>query len=265
MHRNFILTLILLIYLSFYLHINKISILNFRTPFFASIIACIILVCFTNCKKDEDKKADFIPLPPVNGVMDVDGNVYDTLTIGTQVWMKQNLRVEHYRNGDTIGTTSPATLDISGEDNPKYQWVYDGNTDFVPTYGRLYTWFTATDSRQICPTGWHVPNNTDWTKLMTYLGGINVAGGKMKDTGIVYWISTDTGATNESGFTALPGGSRGDNNIFDGMKYGGVWWSTTATNDHDAWAYCLYYYANYAGKGGFYMKSGFSVRCVRDN
>src|SRR5512133_920538 len=88
-------------------------------------------------------------------VTDIDGNVYQTVTIGTQKWMKENLKTTKYNNGDAIVTTNPATKDISGESTPKYQWAYAGNDSNVNTYSRLYTWHTATDTRKVCPTGWH--------------------------------------------------------------------------------------------------------------
>ena len=104
-------------------------------------------------------------------VTDIDGNVYQTVTIGTQVWMKENLKVTKYCNGDVIGTTTPASLDISGEDTPKYQWAPNGDESNVAVYGRLYTWHAVTDSRNVCPTGWHLPDDAEWATLTTFLGG----------------------------------------------------------------------------------------------
>ena len=103
-----------------------------------------------------------------NSVKDIDGNIYRTITIGTQVWMAENLKTTRYRNGDLIGTTTPATLVIEGESAPKYQWAYDGNESNVATYGRLYTWYVATDSRNVCPIGWHVPTDAEWTVLTEF-------------------------------------------------------------------------------------------------
>jgi uncharacterized protein (TIGR02145 family) len=129
-----------------------------------------------------------------------DNERYKTVKIGTQVWMAENLRTTKYRNGDFIGTTTPATLDISGESTPKYQWAYDGIESNVASYGRLYTWYAITDSRKVCPAGWHVPNSSEWNTLFAYLGGKRVAGGKMKETGSSHWLSPNTGATNETGW-----------------------------------------------------------------
>ncbi len=102
---------------------------------------------------------------------DGDNINYPVVEIGTQIWMAENLKTTKYSNGDLIGTTTPATLDITGESTPKYQWAYNGNESIVTTYGRLYTWFAVTDSRNVCPVGWHVPTDPEWTVLTDYLGG----------------------------------------------------------------------------------------------
>jgi len=159
-----------------------------------SLTTATCLILLINCQKDDD-----------NTVTDVDGNVYHTVEIGTQVWMVENLKTTKYRNGDLIGTTTPATLDISSEATPKYQWAFEGNESNVNTYGRLYTWWAVTDIRGVCPTGWHVPTEDDWITLTTYLGGEDVAGGKLKEAGTTHWWAPNEGATNSSGFTALPG------------------------------------------------------------
>jgi len=196
-------------------------------------------------------------------VGDVDNNVYNTVTIGTQIWFKENLKVTRYRNGDTIGTTA-ATKDISGETSPKYQWAYNGDEGNVATYGRLYTWYAATDSRAVCPTGWHVPTNAEWTTLEDYLGGSSVAGGKMKEAGTTHWDSPNTSADNSSGFTALPGGSRFSDGSFSYMGYYGYWWSATEGSASGAWTYGLYYSIGYVNHDSIDKYRGFSIRCVRD-
>ena len=140
-------------------------------------------------ESSESSQVSGTPQATTATVTDIDGNVYNTVTIGTQVWMKENLKVTKYRNGDAIGITTPATLDIWGETSPRYQWAYDGNESNVATYGRLYTWYAVTDSRGVCPTGWHVPTDSEWTTLTDYLGGESVAGGKMKEAGTTHWNS----------------------------------------------------------------------------
>jgi uncharacterized protein (TIGR02145 family) len=192
-------------------------------------------------------------------VTDVDGNTYNFVVIGSQTWMKENLKVTRYRNGELIGTTAPATLNVSGEAAPKYQWAYDGNESNAAIYGRLYTWFAIIDSRNLCPAGWHVPSDIEWTTLSTYLGGIYVAGGKMKETGTVHWVSPNVGATNESGFTALPGGYRSDNGSYTSVGGDGHWWSST-----DTWY--RYIWSNSANINRDHSSNpfGLSVRCIKD-
>lgn len=203
--------------------------------------------------------------PSTGTVSDVEGNVYNALVIGTQVWMKENLRTTKYRNGDLIGTTSPATLNITGESSPKYQWACDGNESNVSTYGRLYTWYAATDSRNVCPTDWHVPSNAEWATLATYLGGEIIAGGKLKETGTTHWIAPNTGATNEFGFTALPSGYHHVEGPFQNISDHGYWWNSTEYSTTNAYNQNMYYnqsdlYRNFNYNKGY----GFSVRCLRD-
>jgi uncharacterized protein (TIGR02145 family) len=197
-------------------------------------------------------------------VRDYEGNYYNTIKIGDQIWMAENLKTTKYRNGDLIGTTTPATLDITSESTPKYQWAYDGNESNVATYGRLYTWNAVTDSRNVCPTGWHIPTDAEWTTLTTYLGGESVAGGKLKETGTSHWQSPNTGATNETGFTALPSGERDYDGAFHGIGYHGSWWSATEGNASDAWNRYVHYDDSDVIRFGINKKNGFFVRCLRD-
>ncbi|MBI5184526.1 MAG: chitobiase/beta-hexosaminidase C-terminal domain-containing protein [Nitrospinae bacterium] len=193
-------------------------------------------------------------------VTDIDGNAYNTVTIGTQRWMKENLKVTKYRNGEAI----PTTRDISAETSPKYQWAYNGNESNVSTYGRLYTWYAATDSRGVCPAGWHLPTDAEWTTLMDYLGGESAAGGKMKESGTTHWNSPNTSADNSSGFTALPGGYRYYDGSFYLFGYYGNWWSATEFSSTDAWDRLLYYDYGYVSRYYSSKNYGFSVRCVGD-
>jgi len=150
-------------------------------------------------------EVSFTTLSSTGTMTDIDGNVYETVTIGTQVWMAENLKVTHYRNGNTI-------LHIIDW----FSWFtltgayceYDNDVNNVAVYGRLYNWYAVNDSRYIAPVGWHVPSDAEWLTLVDYLGGDTVADGKMKEIGTTHWVSPNTGATNESGFSALPGGYR---------------------------------------------------------
>lgn len=197
---------------------------------------------------------------------DVDNNIYNAITIGSQVWMGENLKSTKFRNGDLIGTTTPATLDISSESNPKYQWAFNGDENNVLSLGRLYTYYTISDGRGVCPTGWHVPSDFEWTTLTNYLGEGN-AGGMLKETGTVHWQSPNTGATNETGFTALPGGWRYVWGHFGGAQYwGGFLSSTTSTTNYD-YVLARYMHSNYSNVQVTSIRKtdAYSVRCIKDN
>jgi uncharacterized protein (TIGR02145 family) len=197
-------------------------------------------------------------------VKDIDGYVYKTITIGTQVWMAENLKTTKYRNGDLIGTTTPVTLDIENETTPKYQWAYGGNESNVATNGRLYTWYAVSDNRNICPTGWHVPSDAEWTTITTFPGGERVAGGKLKETGTTHWQSPNTGATNETGFTGLPGGYRDYGGSFALVGSDGYWWSSTESTTELAFYRSMYNNTSFVSRNDTDKQSGYSVRCLRD-
>jgi len=199
-------------------------------------------------------------------VTDIDGNVYNTVTIGTQVWMKENLKTTKYNNGDAIATTSPANYDYMNENSPKYQWDYDGNDSLEAIYGRLYTWYAITDNRKVCPVGWHVPSLAEWKVLIKFLGGDELASGKLKEIGTTHWNSPNTDATNASGFTGLPGGSHWGGTDFFDIGLGGHFWSATAANTDEAWRMMLnnqYLGANTVLSSAD-KKIGWSVRCLND-
>jgi uncharacterized protein (TIGR02145 family) len=168
-----------------------------------------------------------LTLQPINAVaqtvMDFDGNSYNTVIIGDQTWLKENLKTTHYNNGVFIPTTlSGVPVDTAS----LFQWAYNDDTN-VNVYGRLYTWFALTNSQNVCPTGWHVPDNTEWVHLSNFLGGDTLAGGKMKETGVIHWLVTDSFVDNSSLFTALPGGFRGNPSGFSQLRSVGKFWSTT--------------------------------------
>jgi uncharacterized protein (TIGR02145 family) len=206
------------------------------------------------------------PGPVVN---DIDGNNYNTVKIGTQTWMVENLRSTRYRNGDMIATTTPSTLDITSENTPKYQWAYYGDENNAATYGRLYTWYTVNDSRNIAPVGWHVASNTEWTKLIVYLGGGFNSGGRFKEIGTTHWSNPNTGATNESGFTALPSGGRKGNGVFFYIGSATYWWTSTECSGCANKSGVDWYLDNNFSSFGIYFgydnpSLGLSVRCVKD-
>ncbi len=201
-------------------------------------------------------------------VADVEGNDYYTTVIGVQVWMAENLKTTRYSNGDLIGTTDPVTLDINAEVAPKYQWAHNGDESNVAAYGRLYTWDAVTDSRNVCPTGWHLPSDAEWNQLTTFLGGKSVAGGKLKETGRTHWLVTTPGATNETSFTALPGASRDfyyeEGSYFSGLGDRGNWWSSTENSSADAFRWSIHSESNGIFRDPYDKRFGFSVRCLQD-
>nr|MBC8213906.1 fibrobacter succinogenes major paralogous domain-containing protein [Candidatus Neomarinimicrobiota bacterium] len=147
-----------------------------------------------------------------NTMTDIDGNTYQTIQIGTQIWTTTNLKVTHYRNGDAIltGYSNSEWSDLDDTETGAYA-VYDNNETNADTYGYLYNWYAVDDRRNIAPEGWHIPSDQEWQILVDFLGE-SVAAGKMQETGTEHWDSPNSSATNESGFTALPGGYRNNYN-----------------------------------------------------
>jgi uncharacterized protein (TIGR02145 family) len=178
--------------------------------------------------------------------------------------MVENLKTTRYRNGDQIpnvtGNASWAALTTGA-----YCWYNNDALTYKETYGALYNWHAVSDSRKIAPTGWHVPTDAEWTILTDFLGDENIAGGKLKETGTVHWLTPNTGATNSTGFTALPGGYRDYlDGTFGSAGEGGEWWSSTALSATSAWACDLAYIHPYIFHWWYLKQDGLSVRCVRD-
>jgi uncharacterized protein (TIGR02145 family) len=229
-----------------------------RIWFYTLIILGLIFL--NKCEKEKE-------------ITDADGNVYNTVTIGTQVWMKENLKTTRYSNGDLIGTTNPATLDISSESTPKYQWAYAGDEGNVANYGRLYTWYAITDSRKVCPTGWHVPAYAEWYTLIDYLvsndfgyegDGYDIAKSIAATSG---WtlsgaagsVGNDQTSNNSSSFTAYPSGYRILNGTFNYIGLVCFWWSTP-----ESYSFYLVYDKTYMDRADVEKYYGLSVRCVKD-
>ncbi|MFM8514097.1 MAG: fibrobacter succinogenes major paralogous domain-containing protein, partial [Bacteroidota bacterium] len=203
-------------------------------------------------------------------VSDVDNNTYNTVQIGTQCWTQSNLKVSNYRNGNNI----PTGLNNSAWYNTTSGAYAIYNNDPVNDglYGKLYNHYAVTDSRGLCPTGWHVPSDAEWTTLENQLGGSSVAGGALKSTAIQPtpggWSSPNTGATNSSGFTAPPGGLRNNDGVFYEVTNFGWWWSSTvvSSNPTVSGVFNRYLNDNTSGIGRFNgdLTDGNSVRCCRD-
>ena len=198
---------------------------------------------------------------------DNDGNIYKTITIGSQTWMAENLRTTKYRNGDPIPNV---TVDATwvALTTGAYCWYNNDDFAYKTTYGALYNWYAVADSRNIAPTGWHVPTYVDWTTLTDYLGGESIAGGQLKETGTLNWKTPNTGATNSSGFTALPSGVR-YSIVYTFGTFGNAggyssWWSSTADGANRANGRELNYNSLNAGRGSYLNQIGIAVRCVKD-
>ncbi len=229
-----------------------------KIQIYSLAIMGVFLLVTSSCSK----KSDTTTPPSAITVTDIDGNVYNTVKIGTQTWLVENLKTTRYNDGAPIPlVTDSATW--STLTTPGYCW-YDNDAANKNTYGALYNWFTV-NTGKLAPDGCHVPTDDEWTTLTTYLGGENVAGGKLKETGTTHWRSPNAGATNESNFTALPGGIRNVNGSFKAIGDDGYWWSATeAGSTGKVW----YRNMNYNNEGvvrvGNNKINGHSVRCIMD-
>jgi uncharacterized protein (TIGR02145 family) len=217
-----------------------------------------------------------VNIGPENTVTDIDGNVYQTVLIGTQLWMQENLRTTKYSDGTDIQLVTDdnewANNSINGTKSPMMSWYNNDQATYTANkFGALYNWFAVSRStngnKNVCPTGWHVPSDAEWTVLTNYLGGVSVAGGKMKSTGTQYWQSPNQDATNESGFSGVPGGLRYHSGQFGTIGWHGYWWSDieyfTYLTDAASLLFLVYNLGNVDMPiHGKYL--GYSVRCLRD-
>jgi len=196
-------------------------------------------------------------------VTDIDGNVYHTVVIGDQTWMVENLKVTKLNDGVVIPQVLTASA-WSTLTTPGLCYYNNDENSYKNVYGALYNWY-AVNTGKLAPQGWHVATDADWTTLTTYLGGVDIAGGKMKEAGLTHWTPSNYGATNESGFTALPAGNRGSNNgTFDRIGDGTFWWTSTAQTDVYSYFRSIGYSSAGVGKSGSQKMNGLSVRCVKN-
>jgi len=185
-----------------------------------------------------------------------------TIQIGSQTWMAENLKTTKYNDGAAIPLVADNTA-WSLLSTPAYCWYDNDAGTYKATYGAIYNWY-AVNTGKLCPSGWHVPLDAEWTTLETTLGGKAVAGGKLKEVSLVHWASPNTGAVNSSGFTALPGGYRYRSGTFSSIGNYGGWWAATQYDATFAW----YRYLTSGGNDlvviANYKTSGYSMRCVKD-
>lgn len=220
----------------------------------------ILLSIAAGCKKSADPEPD-----PVTTIKDVDGNVYHQVTIGTQVWLVENLKTTRYRNGDVIPNETVDSLWNKLSNNSTGALCnYNNDVNTGNTYGFLYNWFAASDSRGLAPEGWRVATEADWQTLVTFLGGETVAGGKLKESGTTHWSSPNTGATNQSGFTALPGGLRVYSGKYEMIGVMGLFWTSTSSDDYSGFNCGMFNETPGAIVDGKRRGYGFTVRCVKN-
>jgi len=242
----------------------------FIYPLFLISVFLVLMSSCKICKKNDSK-----PLPIEDGQMtdSRDGTVYKTVTIGNQVWMAENLKYLPSVSGPQTGSQTEPHY---------YVYAYNGTnvaeakaTSNYKTYGVLYNWSAAMARSKsskanpsriqgVCPKGWHVPSDAEWNQLTDYLGGLNTAGGKLKHNGTTNWSSPNTGATNESAFTALPSGLRTSSGIFNYIGKYGYWWSTTEGSANNVLDRSMRYDLGNVSSSNVGKEPGYSVRCLKD-
>lgn len=238
-----------------------------RHPRLPLLSGAFVLLLIGSCRKNADETVPTVDggaglgdCPGDTTVTDIDGNVYPVVLIGSQYWMAKNLRTTRYRDGTTIPNVTDSAAWGQLNSGAWCNYENDGSYDF--TYGKLYNWFAANPN--ICPLGWHVPTDAEWTVLTDYLGGVSVAGGKMKSTTL--WNAPNTAATNESCFSGLPGGRRDSfSTQFGSLGAFGYWWSASEGGTVEmAQARRLYFDDASAPSFGQTKRWGHCIRCVKD-
>jgi uncharacterized protein (TIGR02145 family) len=201
-----------------------------------------------------------------NSLFDVDGNIYKTVIIGNQVWMAENLKTTKYSNGTAIPYVTDGTI-WKGLTTGAYCY-FQNSTANGAVYGGLYNFYAVIDNRNLCPSGWHVPTDSEWSELREYLGGVNVAGNKLKETGTAHWKSPNASATNSSGFTALPGSWRGLGGAFYyNVGDCAIWWTSSDDNNpthpllYSLWSGPEFHRSH---DPYFPNDAGCSIRCLKD-
>lgn len=224
----------------------------------ANPVAGLVIYC-TDC--DELQIYNGTVWKNMNGNAAAQPTGQQTINICDQIWMVKNLDVSTYRNGDVIPQVTDPTvwsnLTIGA-------WCYyNNNSTTGNAYGKLYNWYALNDPRGLAPLGWHIPNDAEWASLFDCFGGVTVCGGEMKESGTTHWTSPNTGATNSSGFTALPGGYRRFSGTFQNATSGGGWWSSSENNTAEAPSYNISYLNGAITKAANYKSDGYSIRCVK--
>ena len=224
------------------------------TKGFLIVLGLSFLIGSNSCKKDD--------MDEIITVTDVDGNVYNTLRLGAQLWIAENLRTTRYNDGVPIPHVT-ANTQWANLTTGAYSYYNNNPSAYRDVFGALYNW-NAVNTGKLCPEGWHVPSDEEWAKLAEFLGGEGVAGGKLKESGTSYWKEPNTGAINNTQFSALPGGSR----IFDGSFYNisqrGIWWSSTEYSANNSYTRLLDFEYKTLFRTTFEKRGGLSVRCIKN-
>jgi uncharacterized protein (TIGR02145 family) len=249
---------------------------NTFLQFCISVLVVLFFGCSTNSDGEGDSTAINIPGP---NITDIDGNTYQSVIIGSQTWIKQNLNVSKYSDGTLIPEVSDP---IEWNNLTTGAWCYYNNDPaYGPIYGKLYNWYAVagiydedsaydtTLRKKLAPIGWHIPSNSEcvceseWTQLINFLGGNYVAGGKIKEEGTLHWQSPNS-ASNISGFTALPGGYRVNFGAFESITNRAGFWTSSESDFDSAWFHTLYNDYVFIQEESNDKKIGYSVRCVKD-
>jgi len=232
--------------------------INGRILIYLLIITGLVIIN-NRCKKDNNTA----PKPELETLNDIDSNHYHIVSIAAQTWMVENLKTTRYNDGTVIPFITDDAI-WSGLTSPGYSWYDNDSISDKNTYGALYNWY-AVNTGKLCPAGWHVPSDAEWSMLINNMGIDSVAGGKLIEEGSSHWQSNIPGATNESEFTALPGGYRGTSGTF---FYKGLYcsfWSSTANDTISAWYRDMGGNTTEVERGTIDDRYGFSVRCIKDN
>jgi uncharacterized protein (TIGR02145 family) len=205
----------------------------------------------------------FNPDLSYGSVSDIDGNIYKTIKIGSQTWMAENLKTSRYNDGTTIPEVKDQKewRELS---TGAYSWYINQSETYKNIYGALYNWY-AVNNGKLCPKGWHVPSDAEWTILSNSIDANGFAGNALKEAGTRHWQSPDTEATNSTGFTALPGGYRGSDRSFylqENLGYVGMWWSSSIIGGDNVSVYSMSYIFNGLGQQDANKKAGLSCRCL---
>jgi uncharacterized protein (TIGR02145 family) len=226
------------------------------------LICGILIIGASSCKKEANDHNY-----PRGTVKDIQGNTYNTVQIGQQTWMAENLKTTLFKDSTMIPLVNDSS-DWSTMTGPAYCWYQNDKASFGNTYGALYNWYAVSNTwngnRNICPSGWHIPSEAEWDALMESLGGEQVAGGKLKEADTLHWDAPNTGADNETGFTALPGGGRKSDGLFNFIHETSSFWSTTQTYSDAAISINMIHISQGINNWNTNFQTGVSVRCVKD-